>query len=173
MKHITYEELLREVSRIANVLKKRGVKKGDCVTLYMPMIPELAMSMLACARIGAIHSVVFAGFSADSLRDRIVDCNSTVVMTADIGKRGSKTIPLKNIVDEAVAQISIVTSVLVFNHSAACGGEVSGLDQVKFNPDLDVWMHEAVVKVSQVVIVVNVCIILAIFSNLATTLLCL
>jgi len=111
------------------------------------MVPELAMSMLACARIGAIHSVVFAGFSADSLRDRIVDCNSTVVMTADIGKRGAKTIQLKKIVDDAVAQASIVTSVLVFNHSAACGGEVGGLDQVAFDPELDVWMHEAMAKV--------------------------
>lgn len=85
---------------MSNVLLQRGVRKGDCVTIYMPMIPELAMCMLACARIGAVHSVVFAGFSADSLRDRIVDCNSKVVVTADVGKRGGRNIMLKAIVDD-------------------------------------------------------------------------
>ena len=99
-----------KVCKIANVLKHRGVKKGDCVTIYMPMIPELVMCMLACARIGAIHSVVFAGFSADSLRDRIVDGNNKVIITADEGKRGGKSIPLKKIVDD----VSLCVSFLVF-----------------------------------------------------------
>ena len=85
-KKITYKELAREVSKIANVLKSRGVQKGDVVTIYMPMIPETAMVMLACARIGAVHSVVFAGFSADSLRDRINDCDSHFVVVTDEGE---------------------------------------------------------------------------------------
>jgi acetyl-CoA synthetase len=89
-----------EVSRIANAMKKIGVRKGDVVTIYMPMIPELAMTMLACTRIGAVHSVVFAGFSADSLRDRILDCNSHYVFTSNIGLRGGKVIKLKEIVDQ-------------------------------------------------------------------------
>jgi acetyl-CoA synthetase len=109
----TYAELCREVCRVANVLKERGVRKGDCVTIYMPMIPELAMCMLACARIGAVHSVVFAGFSADSLRDRIVDCNSKVIITANEGRRGGKTIALKNIVD-AVGSLVLLLSSCVF-----------------------------------------------------------
>ena len=96
---ITYGELAREVSRIANVMKSMGVRKGDVVTIYMPMIPELAMVMLACARIGAVHSIVFAGFSAESLRGRIEDCNSRFVFTADEGKRGGKSIELKKTVD--------------------------------------------------------------------------
>lgn len=98
-KQITYGELSKQVSRIANVMKAMGVKKGDVVTLYMPMIPELAMTMLACARIGAIHSIVFAGFSAESLRGRIVDCDSKFVFTADEGLRGGKNLKLKSIVD--------------------------------------------------------------------------
>lgn len=135
---ISYAELCREVCRVANVLKDRGVRKGDCVTIYMPMIPELAMCMLACARIGAVHSVVFAGFSADSLRDRILDCNSKVVITANEGKRGGKTIGLKKIVDQAVAQTPIVTNVLMYRRTEG---------EVDFNPAVDVWMHEAVMKV--------------------------
>ena len=101
-KKITYRELHDQVCRLANVLKKHGVKKGDRVTIYMPMIPEAAYAMLACARIGAIHSVVFGGFSPDSLAGRIVDCESTFVITADEGLRGGKTIPLKENTDKAI-----------------------------------------------------------------------
>ena len=93
-------ELSRETCRIANMLRSQGVRKGDVVTIYMPMIPELAMTMLACNRLGAIHSIVFAGFSAESLRGRINDCHSRFVMTADQGMRGGKKIALKTIVDE-------------------------------------------------------------------------
>ena len=99
---ITYNELYEHVCRLANVLKKHGVKKGDRVTIYMPMIPEAAYAMLACARIGAIHSVVFGGFSPDSLAGRIDDCKSTFVITADEGLRGGKTIPLKENTDKAI-----------------------------------------------------------------------
>ncbi len=98
---ITYQEVHDDVCRIANVLREHGVKKGDRVCLYMPMIPQLAYAMLACARIGAIHSVVFAGFSADALRDRINDCDCRIVLTANEGRRGGKSIPLKDIVDKA------------------------------------------------------------------------
>ncbi|MGA8003650.1 MAG: AMP-binding protein, partial [Pseudolabrys sp.] len=100
-KKLTYKQLHAEVCRFANVLKARGVKKGDRVTIYMPMIPEAAISMLACARIGAIHSVVFGGFSPDSLAGRIEDCKSSVIVTADEGLRGGRKIPLKSNVDTA------------------------------------------------------------------------
>ena len=101
-KHITYRELHAEVCRMANALKELGVKKGDRVTIYLPMIPEAAYAMLACARIGAIHSVVFGGFSPDSLAQRIKDCKSNVVITADEGLRGGKKVPLKANTDAAI-----------------------------------------------------------------------
>ena len=101
-KHITYRELHAEVCRMANVLKELGVKKGDRVTIYLPMIPEAAYAMLACTRIGAIHSVVFGGFSPDSLANRILDCDSNIVITADEGLRGGKPVPLKANIDEAL-----------------------------------------------------------------------
>ena len=101
-KRITYRELHAEVCRMANVLKKHAVKKGDRVTIYMPMIPEAAYAMLACTRIGAIHSVIFGGFSPDSIAGRITDCGSDVVITADEGLRGGKAIPLKANVDKAL-----------------------------------------------------------------------
>ncbi len=101
-KKITYNELYEHVCRMANVLKKHGVKKGDRVTIYMPMIPEAAYAMLACARIGAVHSVVFGGFSPDALAGRIVDCQSTFVITCDEGVRGGKPIPLKENTDTAI-----------------------------------------------------------------------
>eukprot|EP00605_Chrysophyceae_sp_TOSAG23-4_P000654 GSChrysophyteH1.ASY1.ANO1.736.1 assembled CDS len=103
---ITYKELQCEVSRIANVMKSKGIKKGDVVTIYMPMIPELAMVMLACVRIGAVHSIVFAGFSAESLRGRITDCSSRWVFTADEGMRGGRNLRLKDIVDAALDDAS-------------------------------------------------------------------
>ena len=99
---LTYKELLDQVCRFANVLKKHGVKKGDRVSIYMPMVPELAVAMLACARIGAIHSIVFGGFSPTALADRIVDSTCTVVVTADGSYRGSKPVALKTNVDEAI-----------------------------------------------------------------------
>src|SRR5436305_4403327 len=103
-RHISYEELHREVCRFANVLKSHGVKKDDRVTIYLPMIPEAAYAMLACARIGAVHSVIFAGFSPDSIAGRIEDCQSTIVITADEGLRGGRKVPLKANVDAAIAK---------------------------------------------------------------------
>jgi acetyl-CoA synthetase len=116
-KHITYKELLQETCRVANAMKAQGVKKGDTVAVYMPMIPELVYVMLACTRIGAIHSVVFAGFSSDSLRDRIVDAKSKWVFTSDEGKRGGRTLPLKEIVDHAVHGLEFVRRVFVFKRT--------------------------------------------------------
>ena len=103
-KDITYQELYEQVCKFANVLRARGVKKGDRVTIYMPMIPEAVYAMLACARIGAVHSVVFGGFSPDALAGRITDCQSTCVITADEGVRGGRTIPLKANTDEALTK---------------------------------------------------------------------
>ena len=112
-KHITYQELHDEVCRMANILRNRNVEKGDRVTIYMPMIPEAAYAMLACARIGAIHSVVFGGFSPDSLAGRIEDCKSKVVITADEGLRGGRKVPLKANVDAAIAKVGGVDHVIV------------------------------------------------------------
>jgi acetyl-CoA synthetase len=114
---ITYRQLAQDVNRWANMLKAHGVKKGDPVILYMPMIPEAAMAMLACARIGAIHSAVFAGFSAQALHDRIHDSGAKIIITTDEGKRGGKTIPLKATVDDAVQGIDHVQHVLVVRHT--------------------------------------------------------
>jgi acetyl-CoA synthetase len=119
---ITYRELHAEVCRFANVLKAQGVQKGDRVTLYMPMVPESAMAMLACARIGAVHSIVFGGFSPDSLAGRIQDCDSTVVVTCDAGLRGGKPVPLKANVDAALAHCPSVRSVIVVKRT---GGPVA------------------------------------------------
>jgi acetyl-CoA synthetase len=130
---ITYHELHREVCRFANVLKNLGARKGDRITIYMPMIPEAAIAMLACARIGAIHSVVFGGFSPDSLAGRIDDCRSTLVVTADEGVRGGKRIPLKHNTDEALAKSLGDEKVLVIRHT---GG------QVAMHAGRDFWYHE-------------------------------
>ncbi|MEN6541508.1 acetate--CoA ligase [Parvibaculum sp.] len=135
---ITYKELHAEVCRFANVLKARGVKKGDRVTIYLPMIPEAAYAMLACARIGAVHSVVFAGFSPDSIAGRVVDCDSTVVVTADEGLRGGRRIPLKANTDEALKKCPGVTSVITVRHT---GGDVA------MQAGRDVWYHEEAAKV--------------------------
>lgn len=115
--HISYNQLYKEVSKMANVLREQGVKKGDRVCIYLPMIPELAYAVLACARIGAIHSVVFAGFSAAALSARIDDCDCKLVITADGGYRGNKTIDLKSIVDEALVKSTGVKQVLVVNRT--------------------------------------------------------
>ena len=135
---ITYAELAREVSKIANLMKVAGVKKGDVVTLYMPMIPELAMTMLACARIGAVHSVVFAGFSAESLKGRIIDCNSKYVFTADQGLRGGKVIELKKTVDTALKDCPDVKTVVVVKRT--------GDSSVPMTPGRDVWLDEEMLK---------------------------
>ena len=133
-RRITYHELHRDVCRFANVLKTLGVKKGDRVTIYLPMIPEAAIAMLACARIGAVHSVVFAGFSPDSLAGRINDCDSRIVITADEGRRGGKTVPLKKNVDDALASTPGVAHVLVVEHTGT---------PVAMKGARDVWWHEA------------------------------
>jgi acetyl-CoA synthetase len=133
-KKITYRELHAEVSKFANVLKSRGVKKGDRVCIYMPMIPEASVAMLACARIGAVHSVVFGGFSPDSLKDRILDSDCRVVVTADEGLRGSKRVGLKANADKALKDCPNVHTVLVVKRT---GGEVD------WSADRDVWYHEA------------------------------
>jgi acetyl-CoA synthetase len=130
---ITFTELRQMTCKIANVLKARGVRKGDAVTIYMPMIPELAITMLACARIGAVHSVVFAGFSAESLRGRILDCGSRFVVTADQGLRGGKRIALKTIVDDALAPLTTMAAVLVFQYTCAA---------IDMRQGRDYWMHD-------------------------------
>ncbi|MGQ2908224.1 MAG: acetate--CoA ligase [Aliihoeflea sp.] len=138
-KKITYNELYAHVCRLANVLKARGVKKGDRVTIYMPMIPEAAYAMLACARIGAIHSVVFGGFSPDALAGRIVDCESTFVITADEGLRGGKSIPLKENTDKAI-DIAAKSHVMVKNVLVVrrTGGKIGWAE------GRDLWYHDEV-----------------------------
>ena len=127
-KAITYAQLKSEVCRMANVLKARGVKKGDRVTIYLPMIPEAAYAMLACARIGAIHSVVFGGFSPDSLANRIIDCQSKCIITADEGLRGGKPIPLKVNTDAAIETAGGVDTVIVVTRTGADVAMHSGRD---------------------------------------------
>jgi acetyl-CoA synthetase len=139
-KHITYAELFEKVCRLANVMKAHGVKKGDRVTIYLPMIPEAAYAMLACARIGAIHSVVFGGFSPDSLAGRIQDCESAYVITADEGLRGSKKVPLKANTDEALKTCPGVKRVLVVKRTGGAIGWSEGRD---------VWYHDEMDKASK------------------------
>jgi len=139
-KYISYRELHLEVCLMANVLKSKGVKKGDRVTIYMPMIPEATYAMLACARIGAIHSVVFGGFSPDSIADRIIDCKSDYVITSDEGYRAGKIIPLKNNVDIALNRCPNVKSVLVIKRTG---------NKINMFPNRDIWWHEEKLKVSK------------------------
>ena len=127
--HITYNELYERVCKMANVLREQGIKKGDRVCIYLPMIPELAVSVLACARIGAIHSVVFAGFSASAVAARINDCECKMVITSDGGYRGNKTIDLKGIVDEALETCPCVESVLVVKRTNTNVNMKEGRDQ--------------------------------------------
>ncbi|HRD28988.1 MAG TPA: acetate--CoA ligase [Caulobacter sp.] len=133
-KKITYREAHEEVCRMANVLKAHGVKKGDRITIYLPMIPEAAYAMLACSRIGAVHSVVFGGFSPDSLAGRILDCDSRVVITADEGVRGGRIVPLKMNVDLALTQCPDVETVLVIRRTGAKWLEHNGRD-VAYEPE--------------------------------------
>ncbi|HHC72940.1 MAG TPA: acetyl-coenzyme A synthetase, partial [Thiotrichales bacterium] len=136
---ITYRELYEHVTRLANVLKSRGVKKGDRVCIYMPMIPEAAYAMLACARIGAVHSVVFGGFSPESLKDRILDSDCRVVITADEGVRGGKRVPLKANTDKALESCPNVHTVLTVRRT---GGDIHWVE------GRDIWYHEETGKAS-------------------------
>ena len=130
---ISYRKLKHEVARVANVLKHHGVRRGDRVVLYMPMIPELAYTMLACARIGAVHSVVFGGFSAEAIRDRVLDCGARVIVTANEGLRGGRRLPLKETVDRAVDGLDLVDTVLVARRTDAAPA---------MRPGRDFWLDE-------------------------------
>jgi acetyl-CoA synthetase len=138
-RHITYRELHEEVCKFANVLKANGAKKGDRITIYMPMIPEATVAMLACVRIGAVHSVVFGGFSPDALAGRIQDCDSTMVITADEGVRGGRPIPLKANTDDALANCPDCKTAIVVKRT---GGKIDWVD------GRDVWYHEAMASAS-------------------------
>ena len=134
-KKISYKQLHKEVSKTANALKELGIKKGDRVTIYLTMIPELAITMLACARIGAIHSIIFGGFSSDSIAGRIDDCKSDYVITADEGIRGGKIIPLKNIVDEAITKCRSIKKCIVIKRTG---------NSINWMIDRDVWYHDII-----------------------------
>ncbi len=136
---LTYGELFDKVKQFANALLKIGVKKGDRVAIYLPMVPELAIAMLACARIGAIHSIVFAGFSANSLSDRIIDAESNVVITSDGAYRGSKSIGLKSIVDEALLTCPTIKNTIVLKHTG---------EKINFQAPRDIWWHDLIKGVS-------------------------
>ncbi len=136
---LTYGELFDKVKQFANALKKLGVEKGDRVALYLPMVPELAIAMLACARIGAIHSIVFAGFSATALADRVIDAEAKVVITSDGGFRGTKSIPLKNIVDEALEKCPSVKTTVVLKRTG---------EDVDWTKGRDIWWHDLIEGVS-------------------------
>ena len=152
--HTTYAELLHDVKRFANVLKKHGVKKGDRITIYMPMVVETCIALLACARIGAIHSVVFGGFSANNVAERISDCDSTVVVTTDIAVRGGKCSSLKSKIDQALKMklCSSVKTVLVFekNHGMTeLKDDFANLkDTIEWKEGRDFWIHEEMEKVN-------------------------
>ena len=137
-RHVTYREAYEAVCRLANVLRAKGVKRGDRVTIYMPMIPEAAYSILACARIGAVHSVVFGGFSPDSIKDRVLDCESDFVITADEGLRGGRKVPLKANVDKALESCPNVRHVLVYRRTGGAINWVAGRD---------LWYHDETAKV--------------------------
>lgn len=136
---LTYRELFEEVCRFSNVLQEKGVKKGDKVIIYMPMVPEAAVAMLACARVGAVHSVVFAGFSSNALSDRINDCEAKVVLTADGNFRGKKKIPVKAVVDEALETTSTVETVIVYQRTQ---------QDVTMKEGRDFWWHDAIAGAS-------------------------
>ena len=139
-RHITYAELHHEVCKFANVLKAQGAKKGDRVTIYLPMVPEIAVAVLACARIGAIHSVIFGGFSPESIAGRIRDCDSNMIITADEGLRGARKIPLKGNTDEALLQCPTIEKCIVVKRT---GGSIDWVE------GRDVWYHEAMAEASE------------------------
>ncbi len=132
---LTYQELFEQTCQFANAMKANGVGKGDRVIIYMPMVPETAIAMLACARIGAVHSVVFAGFSATSLADRINDCEAKMVLTSDGNFRGAKQVPVKEVVDEALEKTSSIEKVIVLKRTG---------EEVKMHAGRDIWWHEAI-----------------------------
>lgn len=144
-KKISYRKLLSDVCRFANVLKNLDVKKGDRITLYMPMVPELAIAVLACARIGAVHSVIFGGFSSDSIKDRLIDAQSHFIITADEGLRGNKTIPLKNTIDEAIEKCAVeghrVETCIVYQRTGTA---------IYWEKNRDYWWHELTEKTTDV-----------------------
>lgn len=136
---LTYNDLLHEVSKFANVLKAKGVNKGDRVTIYMPMVPELAIAMLACARIGAPHSIIFGGFSASAIKDRVEDADSRILITADGGWRRGKVVDLKKNVDDAMAMTDKVDTVIVLKRTA---------NDIQWNQDRDHWWHDLMADAS-------------------------
>jgi len=141
IKSFTFDELFKKVCSFANILKNLGIKKGDRVIIYLPMIPEAAISMLACARIGAVHSVVFAGFSATSLSDRINDCGAKLVITSDGNFRGNKVIPVKDVVDEALKNTESITNVLTIRRTNS---------EINMKSGRDVWYHDLVSEVDEI-----------------------
>ena len=138
-KKISYSQLHKEVSRAANGLKKIGIKRGDRVTIYLTMIPELAITMLACSRIGAIHSIIFGGFSAESISGRVNDCQSEFIITADEGVRGGKVIPLKKITDEALNKCPNVKKCIVVKRTG---------NNVNWVQGRDIWYDDLIKEVS-------------------------
>ncbi|MDA8630207.1 acetate--CoA ligase [Flavobacteriaceae bacterium] len=139
--HLTYQELYEETCKFSNALRSKGIKKGDRVIIYMPMVPEAAIAMLACARVGAVHSVVFAGFSSTSLADRINDCQAKMVLTSDGNFRGNKTIPVKSVVDEALEKSSTIESVIVLERTKQTINMFEGRDH---------WWHDCIKEESNV-----------------------
>ena len=137
--HLTYKELYEETCKFSNALREKGIKKGDRVIIYMPMVPEAAIAMLACARVGAVHSVVFAGFSSTSLADRINDCQAKMVLTSDGNFRGNKTIPVKPVVDEALEKCSTIESVIVLQRTK---------QNISMTAGRDFWWHDCISNIS-------------------------
>ena len=133
--HLTYKELYEETCKFSNALREKGIKKGDRVIIYMPMVPEAAIAMLACARVGAVHSVVFAGFSSTSLADRINDCQAKMVLTSDGNFRGNKTIPVKPVVDEALEKCKTIESVIVLERTK---------QKINMTSGRDFWWHDCI-----------------------------
>ncbi|HEX8916823.1 MAG TPA: acetate--CoA ligase [Humisphaera sp.] len=148
IRKISYRQLRDDVNKLANGLKSLGVKKGDRVTIYMPMVPEAVVAMLACARIGAPHSVIFGGFSSQAIADRVEDAQSTVIITADGGYRRGQVVPLKRNVDDALARTDRVKTVVVLNRANLPSGDTAAPGTIQWKPERDVWWHELTAKQS-------------------------